>query len=125
MTEEFIPKINRALFKQLILNKQDNEGHNALVVSSLQKLIAASDKISFFDVFIGICKDYNITFSFLKQNQSFKIVLFVNGREAQRYEYLDPDTDITTPFARILYLELATQILNADFVEKVKKGNSY
>lgn len=125
MTEEFIPKINHVLFKQLVLKIQDNEGNNSLVVTTVQKLITASDQTRFFDVFIGICKDYNVTYSFLKQSHSFKIVLFVNGRESQWYEYQDADTDITTPFTGILYQELATQILNTDFIEKVKKGNSY
>lgn len=122
MTENFTPTINRTLFKESILKIQDNEGNNTLVVTTLSNRLESASELNFFDQFTEICNDYNIVFRFVQQDNSFKISIFVNGSESRVFEYQDSKKDITVLLANALYEELATQILNRVFIQKVENG---
>jgi hypothetical protein len=118
----FNPKIDRSVFKKIILGILENEGNNIFVVKKIKEELQISSEIYFFEQFVKICKKYKIEF---KQNinlKTFEVIIITNGYESFKIEYNDKEKDITVELANILYRQLSTQIMNNKYIDDVKKN---
>jgi hypothetical protein len=118
----FNPKIDRSVFKKIILGKQENEGNNNFVVKKIYEELEISSGIYFFEQFINICKKYNIEFKNNINLKSYEVIIITNGYESHKFEYNDEVKDITVEFAKILYRQLSIQIMNEKFIDDAKKN---
>jgi hypothetical protein len=118
----FNPKIDRSVFKKIILGKQENEGNNNFVVKKIYEELEISSGIHFFEQFINICKKFNIEFKNNINLKTYEVVIITNGYESHKFEYNDEAKDITVEFAKILYRQLSAQIMNEKFIDDAKKN---
>lgn len=115
----FSPKINRASFKERILQKQENEGNNGLVVKHIQIALDTSNEVAFFDRFINICNDYHITIKSYRENEEYNIVLYKNGYDSYSLKYDNKNKDITIELANTLYKMLWEQVYLQLYVKNI------
>lgn len=116
----FNPNINRNIFKNKILEIQQNEGNNSTVVNIIEKELTTSKEIYFFEQFLSICKSYNISYLSTVNEKLFEITIQTNGYESLKISYKNKDKDISVELAKILYRQLSTQIVNKIFVDNIK-----
>ncbi|PHR26100.1 MAG: hypothetical protein COA38_15615 [Fluviicola sp.] len=126
--KKFIPKINRTIFNRSILDKQDAEGNNISVVKRIQAEIDSSDELYLFDIFMGICNNYDITFNAYQEKKHngaiFKIIIKKSGYDIYTLEYKDGKRDVTLELVNKLYSVLWAEINNTLFVENVTRDNN-
>lgn len=116
------PKIDRKIFKDYILEVLDNEGGHWLIVSTIENEIKKFEERDFYGQFIDLCKKYNIEHAISYFGDSCQITILTNGYESYKLESINPQTNISLELSKILYSQLGNQILNKDFVDKVKKN---
>ena len=115
----FNPNINRNIFKNKILEIQQNEGNNSTVVNIIEKELTNSKELYFFEQFLNICRKYNISYVSTINEKLFEIIIKTNGYESLKISYKNKDKDISIELAKILYGQLSIQILNKIFVENI------
>lgn len=116
----FSPNINKNIFKNKVLEIQQNEGNNSTVVNIIKKELTTSKELSFFEQFSNICKRYNITYLTSVNEELFEVIIKTNGYESLKISYKNEDKDISAELATILYKQLSTQILNKIFVDNIR-----
>ncbi|MBD8084237.1 hypothetical protein [Chryseobacterium caseinilyticum] len=116
----FNPHINRSIFKNEILEIQQNEGNNSTVVNIIEKELPNSKELYFFEQFLNICRKYNISYVSKVNEKLFEIIIKTNGYESLKISYKNKDKDISIELAKILYGQLSIQILNKIFVDNMK-----
>jgi len=115
----FNPNINRNIFKNKILEIQQNEGNNSTVVNIIEKELTNSKELYFFEQFLNICRKYNISYVSTINEKLFEIIIKTNGYESLKISYKNKDKDISIELAKILYGQLSIQILNKIFVDNI------
>lgn len=117
--DNFNPHINRNIFKNKILEIQQNEGNNSTVVNIIEKELMTSKELYFFEQFLNICRKYNISYVSTVNEKLFEIIIKTNGYESLKISYKNKDKDISIELAKILYRQLSIQILNKIFVNNI------
>ncbi|WP_452220114.1 hypothetical protein [Lacinutrix salivirga] len=125
MKQEFTPRIDRKVFKEIIFRIQDNEGNNSNVVNTIAEKIKNTQEIYFFDVFINICNQYNVSYRSYKEteakNNIYEVIIIVNNRDHLSITYDDINYDVSKDLASKLYDAVGTQIRNEEFINSVKR----
>ncbi|KQS93966.1 hypothetical protein [Chryseobacterium sp. Leaf394] len=116
----FNPNINRSIFKNEILEIQQNEGNNSTVVNIIEKELTNSKELYFFEQFLNICRKYNINYVSTVNENLLEITIKTNGYESLKISYKNKDKDISIELAKILYGQLSIQILNKIFFDNMK-----
>lgn len=118
--KNFNPNIDRSIFKSKILDIQQNEGNNSTVVNIIEKELTTSKELYFFEQFLSICKRYDISYISTVNEKLFEVIIKTNGYESLKISYKNKDKDISVELAKILYMELSTQISNKIFVDNIR-----
>jgi hypothetical protein len=126
MSQAFTPNINKKAFADTISQIQKQEGNNIVTLRAIQSKMDEYVGLHLYDVFIQICKQYNIDFCSDETNShTFTITINVNNRPHSLLTYHEQGKDIAATLAKSLYSILATQISNELFVHNVKRHASF
>lgn len=119
MKQPFSPNINHAVFKNTIYRIQENEG-NSYRIDIIRDLLAKVDNRNFYDGFITLCAEWNVSVVSYKETvngiDTYKVELRFNGYDYSSVTYADAAKDITEDLARNLYRLLGTQINNEQYL---------
>lgn len=126
--KKFKPKIDHKLFREVVLNKQENLGGNLNVINTIDKGIKNSSEASFIHAFLKLCDDFQIRYDCTEENKDstafYHIIILVNGRDTYSMTYRDKGKDISAELATKLYSELSVQIKNKVFIEAVQSASA-
>jgi hypothetical protein len=127
MNQPFIPSISYNRFKKIILEIHNQEGNIGVARDLMNSKINESGKSFTFDVFMSICKNYNLDFKYNQKNEdgiiNYEIIIMKSGYNYLTMKYNNEKKDITLDLAKELYSVLKIQLLNEYFIKNVESKN--
>jgi len=122
--QKFEPKINRTLFRQRILEIQENEGNSGTVVGTLKKKLNQISGKSFYENFMSICSEYKVGFYGIETEdevEKYCVIITFNNYDSLEMKYADKNLDISEKLAANLYSQVAVMIENEEYLRNMKE----
>jgi len=133
MEKRFTLKINKAVFRDTIMNIQSQADDNVHIANAISAMLLIDGREIryrntdlFYDTFMDICQQHHINvvpYEETRDDRSiYKVVIEVNGLESHSMSFKGKEKDITTALAAALYKVLGTQVQNNLFIDDVKNN---